>query len=159
MLDLSCLVIVLLCPTAVNMAQNDAGVYEQSKEIFYKGKLVGNEMLQCYILVEKAVSTFFGEQMNLLDRLGAEHWNIVKETVHLVWAYGQTGHQLEKRDLQGWNGTTMYQSFFRLDEKDKDFQVVVLSCFVFLGLSDQGIITVSCVVPGRLTICYRSVYG
>ena len=61
---------------------------------------------------------------DLLSRLGAEHWNIVKETVHLVWAYGQKDHPLAKKNLQGWNGTKMYQTFYQLDPDDKDFQVV-----------------------------------
>jgi hypothetical protein len=76
---------------------------------------------------------------DLCKRLGAEHWNIVKETVHLVWAYGRKDHPLEKKTLQAWNGTRMYQSFFRADENDKDFQVAALFCFVFLGLSENAL--------------------
>jgi len=76
---------------------------------------------------------------DLCNRLGAEHWNIVKETVHLVWAYGRKDHPLEKKTLQAWNGTRMYQSFFRADPDDKDFQVIALLCFVFLGLSEKAL--------------------
>jgi hypothetical protein len=76
---------------------------------------------------------------DLEARLGAEHWNIVKETVHLVWAYGQKDSPLAKNNVQEWNGMKMYQSFFRLDEDEKGFQVVALVCFVFLGLSEKAL--------------------
>jgi hypothetical protein len=72
-------------------------------------------------------------------RLGAEHWNIVKETVHLVWTYGQKDGPLAKGHVQDWNGMKMYQSFFRPDGEDKDFQVVALLCYVFLGLSEKAL--------------------
>ncbi len=44
-----------------------------------------------------------------------------------------------KKALQAWNGTRMYQSFFRADPEDKDFQVALLLCFVFLGLSIKAL--------------------
>jgi hypothetical protein len=72
-------------------------------------------------------------------RLGVEHWNIVKETVHLIWTYGQKDGPLAKGHVQEWNGMKMYQSFFRLDCDDKDFQVVVLLCDVFLRLSEKAL--------------------
>jgi hypothetical protein len=52
-------------------------------------------------------------------------WNIVREIVHLLWAYGQEGHALQKSDLKKWNGSTFYNSFFRLDEDAKGFQVLM----------------------------------
>jgi len=49
----------------------------------------------------------------------------VREIVHLLWAYGQEGHALQKSDLKKWNGSTFYKSFFRLDEEAKGFQVLM----------------------------------
>jgi hypothetical protein len=82
------------------------------------------EIVQAFISSSENVFFTCLVAKDLLSRLGAEHWNIVKETVHLVWAYGQKGHPLEKKNLQGWNGTKMYQTFYQLDTDDKDFQVV-----------------------------------
>ena len=145
--------------------------YEQMKEIFNKGELVGEAMVKCQLMVENSVNTFFGKQVNLLilthkyREIRASVYFIIREcllhlscrkgfveqtrcralehrqgeaTVHLVWAYGQKDHPLEKKHLQGWNGTKMYQSFFKLDEEDKDFQVVALLCSVFIGLSEKA---------------------
>ena len=80
-------------------------------------------------------------------------WNIGKEIVHLLWAYGVEGHPLQKCDLKQWDGTKMYHSFFRLDADAKGFQVrcyVVRARFCFL-------LTLRCI--RSTTICYPSAYG
>jgi hypothetical protein len=80
-------------------------------------------------------------------------WNIGKEIVHLLWAYGAEGHHLRKCDLKQWNGTKMYHSFFRLDADAKGFQVlcyVVRARFCFL-------LTLRCI--RSTTIYYPSAYG
>ena len=61
---------------------------------------------------------------DMFQRLRDPEWNIVKEVLHIVWAYGQKGHALEKKNTEAWNGMKMYQSFFRLDADEKDFQVI-----------------------------------
>ena len=48
------------------MALIDSGLYEQMKETFNKGELVGEAMVKCQIMVENSVNTFFGKQVNLL---------------------------------------------------------------------------------------------
>ena len=61
-------------------------------------------------------------------RTTGDTWNIGREIIHLLWAYGQKGHSLKKSDLDKWDGGKMYQSFFRLDEDAKGFQVIFNFC-------------------------------
>jgi hypothetical protein len=60
--------------------------------------------------------------------LREENWNIVKEVIHLVWAYGQPGNLLRKHDLQACSGQKLYESFFRLDPDYKGFEVTT-ACY------------------------------
>jgi hypothetical protein len=68
--------------------------------------------------------------------LREENWNIAKEVLHLVWAYGQPGNLFRKHDLQAWSGQKLYESFFRLDADYKGFEVSTssdnLCCLSFI---------------------------
>ncbi len=48
----------------VDMEPNNAGVYEQMKDTFDNGNLVGDAMLKCLTLVENSASIFFDKVVN-----------------------------------------------------------------------------------------------
>jgi hypothetical protein len=93
--------------------------------VFDAGKLTGNEMNQCYLLIQQASRVFPNDEVffffpavpssftthcllirvalqttSIFDQLHTPQnsWNIVREIVHLLWAYGQEGHALQKSD-------------------------------------------------------------
>jgi hypothetical protein len=57
--------------------------------------------------------------------LREENWNVVKEVLHLVCAYGQQGNPFRKNDVLAWNGHKLYASFFHLDPDYKGFEVLL----------------------------------
>ena len=107
-------------------------------------------MNQCFLLIQQATRVFANDEVSpsfyyisprfFLTHMRLQHftlqnsisnllrpsddsWNIAREIVHLLWAYGQDSHSLRKSDLKYWNGTAFYNSFFKLDPEAKGFQV------------------------------------
>jgi hypothetical protein len=118
--------------------------------VFDAGKLTGDAMNQCFLLIQQATRVFANDEVSpsfyyisprfFLTHMRLQHftlqnsisnllrpsddsWNIAREIVHLLWAYGQDSHSLRKSDLKYWNGTAFYNSFFKLDPDAKGFQV------------------------------------